>query len=88
MCGMHYNNAVILTGIEMVINSIWAVVLTKVLVWVQQKYELVGIINCNPGTLTWMILGIIIVFTILLSMGMVRKNLRENTPVEVVKGTE
>ena len=88
MCGMHYNNAVILTGMEMVINSIWAVVLTKVLVWVQQKYELVGIINCNPGTLTWMILGIIIVFTILLSMGMVRKNLRENTPVEVVKGTE
>lgn len=88
MCGMHYNNAVILTGIEMVINSIWAVVLTKVLVWLQQKYELVGIINCNPGTLTWMILGIIIVFTILLAMGMVRKNLRENTPVEVVKGTE
>ena len=35
-----------------------------------------------------MILGIIIVFTILLAMGMVRKNLRENTPVEVVKGTE
>ena len=88
MCGMHYNNAVILTGVEMVMNSILAVALTKALVWLQQKYELVGIINCNPGTLTWMIIGIIIVVTILLAMGMVRKNLRENTPVEVVKGTE
>ena len=88
MCGMHYNNAVILTGMEMVINSIVAVGVTKVLVWLQQKFELVGTINCNPGELTWIILGVIIGFTVLLSMGMVRKNLRENTPVEVVKGTE
>ena len=88
MCGMHYNNAVILSGMEMIINSVLAVGMTKVLVWLQQKYELVGTINCNPGVLTWIILGIIIGFMILLSMAMVRKNLRENTPVEVVKGIE
>ena len=88
MCGMHYNNAVLLTGVEMVMNSILAVCVTKVLVWLQQKFELVGTINCSPGKMTWIILGVIIGFTIVLSMAMVRKNLKENTPVEVVKGTE
>ena len=77
-----------LTGVEMLVNSILAVCVTKIVIWLQQKYKLVGTINCNPGDLTWGILGVTIGFTILLSMGMVWKNLKENTPLEVVKGME
>lgn len=88
ICGMHYNKAIFMTGLEMIVNSMIAVSVTKIVVWLQQKYKLLENINCNAGSLTWLVLGVIIVITIILSMGMVRKNLKENTLVELVRGME
>ena len=83
--GMNYKNGVALVALEMLFNCGLAVFIGKVIINLQQKYKIVGEINCYPGSLTWVILvgmlGVVVGF----SMMRVRRILKENTVVGLLK---
>ena len=83
--GMNYKKATVLTAMEMALNCGLAVLIGKIIITLQQKFKLVGVINCYPAGMTWVIiigmLGVIVGF----SMMRVRKILKENTVVGILR---
>ena len=83
--GMNYKNGVALVALEMLLNCGLAIFIGKVIINLQQKYRIVGEINCYPGVLTWVILvgmlGVVVGF----SMMRVKRILKENTVVGILK---
>lgn len=47
VCGMDYKKAVLITGIEMLVNSIVAVIFSIILIKIQNIMKIVGDINCR-----------------------------------------
>lgn len=83
--GMNYKKATVLTAMEMALNCGLAILIGKTIIALQQKFRLVGVINCYPSGMTWAIiigmLGAIVGF----SMIRVRRILKENTVVEILR---
>ena len=83
--GMNYKKATVLTAMEMALNCGLAVLIGKIIIALQQKFKLIGVINCYPGGMTWVIiigmLGVIVGF----SMVRVRRILKENTVVGILR---
>lgn len=85
--GMKYKDAVMLTGFEMAINCIIAVVLAVSLVTIQEKYSVIGTINCYiQGTQIgiMVIMGCVLVLFSMLMTGII---LKERTPMEILRDT-
>lgn len=85
MCGMPYENAVVMSGIEMFINSLLAAVMAVTFVLIQNKHAILGEINCELGVMQ--ILSIICISIIIVAWTMVtvRNTLREQSPISVFK---
>ena len=83
--GMNYKKATVLTAMEMALNCGLAILIGKTIIALQQKFRLVGVINCYPSGMTWAIiigmLGAIVGF----SMIRVRRILKENTVVGILR---
>ena len=87
MLGMKYKNAVIMTGIEMTINCFIASVLAISLITIQEKYSLIGTINCYFQSEQMSVVVIMSAALIVLSMLMTRIVLKERTPMEILRDT-
>lgn len=87
MLGMKYKNAVIMTGIEMTINCFIASVLAISLITIQEKYSLIGTINCYFQSEQMSVVLIMSAALIVLSMLMTRIVLKERTPMAILRDT-
>ena len=87
MLGMKYKNAVIMTGIDMTINCFIASVLAISLITIQEKYSLIGTINCYFQSEQMSVVVIMSAALIVLSMLMTRIVLKERTPMEILRDT-
>lgn len=87
ICGMPYRNAVVLSGVEMGINNSLALVVVLALVNIQNKYLILGEINCSFGLLQIGTIAIITVVIIIFTMLITLKILKERTPMSVLRDT-
>lgn len=87
MCGMPYQIAVKVSGIEMLFNNLVASSFAIIFVIIQNKRHLLGEINCDIGVIQVSVITAIIVVMILCSMLTVRKTLKERSPMNVLRDT-
>lgn len=87
-CGMQYRVAQFMTGVEMGMNCLIAVIFTVSLLEIQNNLKLVGEINCSLELPELMAMVLICAVLILWSVFTARGVLRENTPVEILKNRE
>lgn len=87
MCGMPYQMAVKVSGIEMLFNNIIAVAFAIIFISIQNKKHLVGEINCEIGIMQLCVMISIIIVMILSSTLSVRKILKEHSPMNVLRDT-
>lgn len=87
ICGMPYSSAVIMTGVEMIINAIVALVISISLITIQNKLSIVGTINCEIGSLQAVVIAVMCIVTIGISMLMTRIVLKEKTPAAILTDT-
>lgn len=85
ICGMHYKNAIVITGVEMLTNCGIALMLSVSILKIQSKLKVLGIINCDINIITVLILVVISIITVVFSMLMARKSLKENTAIEILR---
>ena len=85
ICGMHYKKAAVITGVEMLTNCGIALMLTMSILKIQSKLKIFGTINCDINIITVLILIVIISITVVFSMVMARRCLKENTAVEILR---
>ena len=87
-CGMQYRVAQFMTGVEMGMNCLIAVIFTVSLLEIQNNLKLVGEINCSLELPELMAMVLICAVLILWSVFTARGILKENTPVEILKDRE
>ena len=87
ICGMPYRNAVIMSGIEMLINCILAIVLTSAFTTLQKKLLLLGEINCEVGVIQTFLIIFISVVIVLSTMILARNILKERSSMDVLRDT-
>ena len=87
-CGMQYRVAQFMTGVEMGMNCLIAVIFTVSLLEIQNNLKLVGEINCSLELPEFAVMFILCAVTILFSVFTVRGVLKENTPVQILKNRE
>ncbi len=85
--GMKYTDAVMLTGFEMAINCLIAVVLAVSLVTIQEKFSVIGTINCYIQGIQIGIMAIMGCVLVIFSMVMTGVILKERTPMEILRDT-
>ena len=85
--GMKFKSAVLFTGVEMTINCLFAIVLAVSLVTIQDKYSLIGAINCYIQGIHVAIIGIMGCVLVFFSMLMTGIVLKERTPMEILRDT-
>lgn len=87
ICGMPYTKAVIISGIEMMVNGILAMIVTLAFIEIQNTRSIVGEINCNMGVAQLVsiigIISVIVIFTMMIT----GRILREKSPMSVLKDT-
>ena len=83
--GMQYRDAEWLVGLEMVFNSIMAVMITVTLLSLQKNLNIVGKINCKIDGLEVLVMLGICMITVVGSVLITRGILKEHTPVEILK---
>ena len=87
ICGMPYLNSVCISGVEMLINNVLAVILTVSFVGIQNKLLLFGEVNCNFGLLQIGVIVIIAIVVIVGTMFITGKTLKERSPMSVLRDT-
>ena len=87
-CGMEYRVAQLMTGLEMGMNCLIAVIFTVSLLKIQNNLKLMGEINCSLELPELMAMVLICAVLILWSVFTARGILKENTPVEILKDRE
>ena len=86
-CGMQYSGAQLTAGMEMVFNCVLAFIMTITLLTLQEKFDIVGEINCNLDTLEVLVMLGICMIMVVGSVLTTRGVLKEHTPVEILKNT-
>lgn len=87
-CGMEYRVAQLMTGVEMGLNCLIAVIFTVSLLKIQNRLKLVGEINCSLELPELTVMFVLCAVVILWSVFTARGVLKENTPVEILKDKE
>ena len=85
ICGMPYEKAVVMSGIEMFINSLLAAVMAVTFVLIQNKSAILGEINCELGIMQILSIICISIIIVVWTMITVRNTLREQSPISVFK---
>lgn len=85
ICGMTQGMAVRLTGIEMCINCIFAVIIGLSLITIQSKYNIVGIMNCVIELPQIIMIILMCVIIIVSSMLMTMMVMKEKQPADILK---
>ena len=84
---MHYKKAAVITGVEMLTNCGIALMLTMSILKIQSKLKIFGTINCDINVITVLTLIVIISITVVFSMVMARRCLKDNTALEILRNT-
>lgn len=87
MCGMNQGTTIGLSGMEMLINCIFAMVIAISLIVIQNYYSIIGTINCELGSiqiLVMMGISLIITATTMLVTG---ATMKESTTMEILRDT-
>lgn len=84
-CGMNYRTAVMITGIEMLANCCLALMLSVSILKIQSKLKIFGVINCDINIVTVSVLIVSCIITVVFSMLMTGRSLKENTAVETLR---
>lgn len=84
-CGMNYRTAVMITGIEMLANCCLALMLSVSILKIQSKLKIFGVINCDINIVTVSVLIVSCIITVVFSMLMTGRSLKENTAVEILR---
>ena len=87
ICGMPYQQAALMTGMEMAFNSILAVVLSMSLIKIQSKLNLFGTINCETGVAQSIVMIGFCGMIILVSILMTTVIMREKTASQILRDT-
>lgn len=87
ICGMPYEKAVIMSGMEMFVNNFLAIVIAVTFVLIQNKRPVIGEINCELGSIQVCVMIIISIVIVLWSMLTTRNTLKERSPMNVLKDT-
>ena len=82
---MNYRTAVMITGIEMLANCCLALMLSVSILKIQSKLKIFGVINCDINIITVSVLIIFCIITVVFSMLMTGRSLKENTAVEILR---
>ena len=85
ICGMPYEKAVIMSGVEMFINSLLAAIMAVTFVLIQNKSAVLGEINCELGIMQTLSIICISIIIVAWTMVTVRNTLREQSPISVFK---
>ncbi len=87
MCGMNQRKTIGLSGIEMLINCIFAVVLAISLIVIQNHYSIIGTINCELGSIQILVMiGISLVITAT-TMLVTSATMKESTTMGILRNT-
>ncbi len=87
ICGMPYQKAAIMTGVEMAINSVLAVVMSLSLIKIQNELNLFGTINCETGVVQSIVMTVFCVMIILVSILMTTVIMKEKTASQILRDT-
>lgn len=87
ICGMPYQQAALMTGMEMAFNSILAIVLSMSLIKIQSKLNLFGTINCETGVAQSIVMIGFCGMIILVSILMTTVIMREKTASQILRDT-
>ena len=87
ICGMPYKNAVVISGAEMLVNNLLAIVIALTFIVIQNKRFVLGEINCEPGSIQICVMLTISLVIVLCTMLMMRNTLKERSPMNVLKDT-
>lgn len=87
-CGMHYTVAQRMTALEMTFNSVISTVFTISLLTLQNKFKLVGEINCNLDVLQYGFMFAVCAAIVLWSTMTAKRVLKDNPPVQIIKNMD
>ena len=87
ICGMPIRNAVWLSGVEMVVNCILAIILGVSVVKIQMSNEIFGEINCMLNVEQWAIIIAISLVMVVSATLTTLKTLKERSPMSVLRDT-
>ncbi len=87
ICGMPYRNAVLMSGLEMFLNSILAVFLAVSFVVLQNKFLILGEINCSLDSIQMGLIMFICVTIVMCTMILTGSTLKERSPMNVLRDT-
>lgn len=87
ICGMPYHQAAAMTGIEMVINSVLAIVMSLSLIKIQNKLSLIGKINCEIGVVQSALMMGLCIVVIFVSILMTTVIMKEKTASQILRDT-
>ena len=87
ICGMPIRNAVWLSGVEMVVNCILAIILGVSVVKIQMTNEIFGEINCMLNVEQWAIIIAISLVMVISATLTTLKTLKERSPMSVLRDT-
>lgn len=87
ICGMPYQQASLMTGVEMSFNSILAIVLSLSFIKIQNKLNLFGTINCETGVVQTIVMVGFCLMTIMVSIFMTTVIVREKTASQILRDT-
>lgn len=85
LCGMTWKHSIRLSGMEMCLNSIFAVILAVVMTFIQNRYNVLGRMYIETGREQLLCMSVMCIITIGLSVLMSRMIINEKTPVEIIR---
>lgn len=87
ICGMPIRNAFVLSGVEMGINSILAIIVSVSIIKIQMSNKIFGEINCVLNPEQWAIIIGISAVIVTSTMVSTLKTLKERSPMSVLRDT-
>ena len=87
ICGMPIRNAFVLSGVEMGINSILAIIVSVSIIKIQMSNKIFGEINCVLNPEQWAIIIGISAVIVISTMVSTLKTLKERSPMSVLRDT-
>ena len=87
MCGMKRGTTIRLSGTEMLINCIFAIMLAVSLIVIQNYHSIIGTINCEIGFIQILTMVTISILIIMTTMLVTNASIKECTTIEILKDT-
>ena len=87
ICGMPYKSAVFFSGAEMTVNSVLSALLASSFIVFQNKFSILGKINCELNALIISVMLVAYVIIIFWTVLVTRKILRERSAMDILRDT-